>query len=856
MACSRRARRLGGRPAARSAAAALALFWLALVPLSLFSETPALIRQSLDGDWQFRQASLDKWHPARVPGCVHLDLAAAGIIPDPFTGDNEPRVQWIETADWEYRREFKLTSAALGKSRIELVAEGLDTLATIFLNGQKVAQTDNMFRRWRFDIKALVHAGSNEIVIRFDSPVAGAQALAAKLPYKLPGDCPQVRKAAYQFGRDWAPRLVTSGIWRPIAIEAWDIARIGEVEISQDFIQMNNVLIRTKIQVLADRGHTIAIKTTFTGKDSFTYSEMADLETGENTSDKTFRIVDPQLWWPAGLGPQNLYTVTIELYQRGRVLDSLEKRIGFRTMVLEQVDDEWGQSFRFVVNGLPFFAKGGNWVPADAFPSRVTRAKYETLLRDCAAANMNMLRVWGGGIYESPDFYDLCDELGLVVWQDFMFADGLVPGDPAFLDNVRAEATGIIKDLRHHPSIGLWCGNSEGEEGWFHRGWKDKLPAEAWSDYEKVFNEMLPRAVETLDPRRSYWASSPRSGLTGDPRSDQSGDTHEWGVWRGREPFAEYRKKLHRFFSEFGFPSFPPLETVRTFAKPEDWNIASPVMEKHQKNPEGNRLILSYLLDHYRLARDFPSLLWLSEVLQAEAMKTAVEHFRSQMPRVMGALYWQVDDCWPATSCSGLDYGGGWKALQYYARRFFSPVLLAPVDDDQTLRVFAVSDFGQSIDAELVVGVYSYDGKTLQEGKTSVRLDPRSSRVVLSKPLEELRQGQAPEEIYFAAELRKGDETLSRNTYHFSELKRVELADPGILTEVLSEGGKTVVRLTAARLAKNVYLSAPGLKGRFSDNFFDLIPGRSQDVTFLSDGAVSADAFRQTLKVMTLKDTY
>ena len=437
-----------------------------------------------------------------------------------------------------------------------------------------------------------------------------------------------------------------------------------------------------------------------------------------------------------------------------------------------------------------------------------------------------------------------------------MFACSLVPGDPAFLENVRAEAEQVVKDLRHHASIALWCGNNEGEEGWFHWGWKEKFPASVWEDYEKVFSQILPKAVETFDPRRPYWPSSPHSTQTGDPRSDTSGDMHYWGIWHGKEPFAAYRKQSHRFFSEFGFQSFPLLDAVRAFTKPEDWNIASPVMELHQKHPEGNRLILLYLLDHYRLAKDFPSLLWLSQVLQAEAMKTAVEHFRSQMPRTMGALYWQVNDCWPAASWSGTDYYGNWKALHYYARRFFSPVLLAPVDDDQRLRIFAVSDLGQPVTGELVVGVHTYEGKTLQEGKTSVRLDPRSSRIVLDKPLEELRQGLAPEEIYLSAELKKGTETLSRNVYHFSELKRVELPDPGIRTEFLNDGGKTIVRLTATRLAKDVYLAAPGLKGRFSDNFFDLLPGQSQDVAFLGEAAVGADALRQALKITSLKDSY
>jgi beta-mannosidase len=843
-------------PLACRIVAALTLAGILFISPLFPAETAALIKLPLDGDWQFRQSGQEAWHPARVPGCVHLDLMAAGLIPDPFYRDNEVRVQWVEKEDWEYRREFKVTSTIALKPHIELVAQGLDTLAAIYLNGQKVGETDNMFRTWRFDIKALLRPGQNELVVHFTSPVRRAQALEAQLPYKLPGGSPHLRKAPYHFGWDWGPRLVTCGIWRPLAIEAWEGARLGELEITQEFLERNKFLLRTRAEILSDRGQEIAVKASILSQKPFTHSESVMIRAGSNFNEKSFSIINPDLWWPAGMGTQNLTTVKIDIYQKGKLLDSVAKRIGFRTLALEQNEDEWGRSFRFVVNGVPFFAKGGNWIPADSFLPRVTRQKYESLLRSCVAANMNMLRVWGGGVYESPDFYDLCDELGLVVWQDFMFACAMFPGDAAFLENVRAEAEFVVRELRHRPALALWCGNNECEEGWFHWGWKERLPPTVWADYEKIFHQLLPQTVERLDPGRAYWPSSPHSETVGDPRSDRSGDMHYWGIWHGQEPFAEYRKKFHRFFSEFGFQSFPLLETVETFTLPQDRNIASPVMEQHQKHPQGNRLILLYLLDHYRLPKDFESLLLVSEILQAEGMKTAVEHFRSQMPRIMGALYWQVNDCWPAASWSGIDYSGAWKALHCYAKRFFNPVLVAALDDEKDLRVYAVSDLDEPLDAELHLGVYTYDGTAVQQGKTPLRLDPRASRLVVSKPLDELRGGLPANEVFLVCELKKGETTLSSNIHHFSPLKRVEFPQPEIRPEVLARDGQVVVRLQTSKFAKDVYLSVPGIKGRFSDNFFDLVPGRTYEVGFISEQPVSPDQLRPVLKVISLKDTY
>jgi beta-mannosidase len=839
----------------------LILFSFFLLPTPLrpadTSEKANLVRYSLEGEWQFRAADHGPWCKAKVPGCVHTDLMDNGLIPDPFFRDNETKVQWVENENWEYRKEFEIPDSLLNKSHIELVSKGLDTYARVFINGEKIAETDNMFRGYRFDLKPYLKSGLNELRIEFESPVKRENLREAALPYKLPGGAPHSRKAPYQFGWDWGPRLVTSGIWRPIYLEAWDRSRVEEVEVVQEFKPKNEVLLHLKASILSDQSQKLQIKAVVSGKKKdYIKTQPILLQKGLNNQTITLQITNPALWWPNGMGEQNLYTAKILLYREKQLLDSATKRIGLRQLVLEQKDDRWGKSFQFVVNGVPFFAKGGNWIPADSFVTRVTRQKYERLLKDCVEANMNMLRVWGGGNYESPEFYDLCDELGLVVWQDFMFACAMFPGNNAFLENVRQEAEYVIKELRHHPSVALWCGNNECEEGWFFWGWKEALPLKVWEDYEKIFHRILPQAVETYDSSRPYWPSSPHSEKLGDPRSDKSGDMHYWGIWHGMEPFEEYTKKFHRFFSEFGFQSFPLIETVKTYTLPEDWNITAPVMELHQKHPQGNKLILYYLLDHYRLPLDFENLLWLSEILQAEGMKIGVEHWRSQMPRTMGTLYWQINDCWPVASWSGTDYYGTWKALHFYAKRFYSPVLVVPLADGKILNVYGISDLQAPIDAELRWSVQTYKGEPIKKDILRVKLEPGKSQILLSKPLDELKENFGENEVYFYCELNQGWKNLSSNVYHFSELKRVSLPEPEIKKEVAFEGEKIIVALDCQKFAKNVYLWAPGIKGRFSENFFDMVPGKKYRVEFLPEDKIKAILLEEALKIKSLKDTY
>lgn len=814
-----------------------------------------MIHLAINGEWEFRQVGQSPWFKAWVPGTVHQDLMQNLLIPDPFLGANEPKVQWVENADWEYRRTFTVDPLIAAKAQVELVCDGLDTFAAIFLNGQKVGDADNMFRTWRFDVKPLFKPGLNEIRIVFDSPVRREKALAAKMPYMIPGNAPHSRKAPYSFGWDWGPRLATSGIWRGIGFDAWDDARIRDLEIEQVFSKSGEVTLKVNAEILADRDMKADLEIGLNGPEPAVARTLA-IPKGVSRHEALVRIKKPRLWWPAGMGEQNLYVVHASLFQGHHLIGHTARRIGLRTMELVQDKDAWGRSFFFRVNGVPFFAKGGNWIPADSFLPRLHQGRTEALLKSCREANMNMLRVWGGGAYESETFYDLCDELGLVIWQDFMFACQMVPGDPAFLDNVQAEAEDVVKALRHHASLALWCGNNECEEGWFFWGWKPSLPASVWDDYQKVFDGILPEAVRKFDPGRPYWPSSPHSfDKTGDPRSEESGDMHYWSVWHGQEPFEAYRQHYHRFYSEFGFQSFPLLDSVKSYTRPEDRNITSSVMELHQKNAAGNRLIMLYMLDRFRFPKDFESLLWLSQVQQAEGMKTAVEHYRSQMPRIMGALYWQVEDCWPVASWAGIDYYGRWKALQYYARRFYNPILITAIARGDKLVVNSVADARQSGPAEFRWSVRTYAGEILTEQSRSITIEPNASIVLMSEPLDGLRQGRAAEEVYFYGELRRGDRILTSNVYNFTLPKRITFPDPGITARVSLEGGTATIELRARSFAKAVYLEAPGCPGRFEDNFFDMLPDRTYRVRFLPAEGANLELLGSGLRLRTLRDS-
>jgi beta-mannosidase len=681
-------------------------------------------RIDLCGQWMVSRAGTRERLAAVVPGCIHADLLRAGKIEDPFHRDNETKQFWVGESSWNYARTFEVPAALLACDRVCLVCEGLDTLSTVLVNGATVGSTDNMFRSWEFDVKAILKPGMNRIEIHFTSPL-GRKDLTADPACSpaTPMDLPMrtmVRKEQCNFGWDWGPKCLTCGIWRPIRIVAFNTARLAGVHVRQSHSKAKAGAVGLSVAVEAVRTRAALlealVEVCFEGR--VLQSRQVSVKNGR--AEARFVIAKPKLWWPRGMGDQHLYQVKTTLLCGGEPLDVQVKRIGLRRLELIRKKDGWGESFHFEANGVRFFAKGANWIPADPFQSRVTPQVYRHLLESAAEANMNFVRVWGGGIYEDDLFYDVCDELGICVWQDFMFACAVYPAGRDFLANVRREVRENVRRIRHHASLALWCGNNELEQGWEEWGWTRSKPAFLKRAYARMFHEAIPAIVKAEDPERQYWPSSSSSGRPFEitPNDPRMGDGHLWSVWHGREPFEWYRTAFHRFCSEFGFQSFPEPATVRGYTAPGDRNVSSRVMELHQRSGIGNATILHYMLSWYRMPDGFENTLWLSQLQQGLAIKYAVEHWRRNMPRCMGALYWQLNDTWPVASWASIDYHGRWKALQYMAKRFFAPVLISGVENagKGTVEVHLTSDGLRRVDGAWSWNLTRVDGTSLARG--------------------------------------------------------------------------------------------------------------------------------------------
>jgi beta-mannosidase len=824
----------------------------------------------LNSGWQFRQiaaatqAAEAGWLPATVPGDVHLDLLANKKIEDPFYRDNESKLQWIENASWEYRDTFDVTSALLARTNVDLVFDGLDAAAQVYLNGTQILDADDSFRIWRVPAKAHLHVGRNLLRIVFPSPIAAAQLVAATDPWQPRTKTEPktyIRKAAYEYGWDWGPRFVTSGIWRPVHLEAWDKARIADFAIRQRDVSKTVAHIDAEVEMEASTDGPAQISVQYaTATGPTTSNRLVALHTGSNIIDIPIEIRQPKLWYPAGYGDQPLYEFTARISIAGQTTDKRTTRSGLRSIVLDRHPDQWGRSFQLVVNGIPVFAKGADVIPFDSFPDRVTTANYRRILESARDANMNMIRHWGGGYYETDEFYQICDELGIMVWQDLMFGNDWQPGTYNFKLTIEAEAEDQIRRLRNHPSIVIWCGNNETE---LALGWngRDKLPADVkfqmWQDYLTEFSGILNRAVERLDAETPYWPSSPSSDYEELSSKYQSGDAHLWDVWHGRVPFSTYETHNSRFVTEYGFQSFPEMRTIESFTQPEDrTSIFTPVMLAHQKNNEGNSLIHDYLLKDYPEPKDFASFLYVSQVLQAEGIKIGAEHFRRSRPETMGSIFWQLNDCWPVASWSSIDYYGRWKALQYYARRFYAPILVSPHVEGGALRVYIVSDKTAVQQATLRVRLMDFDGRLLLEDHRDISVDPLNSKVYLDWPLAKLAQAGASDtsRVFVVAELTSGAAQLSRNLAYLAPTKEVHLKQAQLKVDTSGADGKYIVRITSPVLARSVYISLGSLDGQVSDNYFDLLPGETHEITITS--AASLDELKSQLHVMSLTDAF
>lgn len=816
-------------------------------------------RQSLSGAWKFRQAGTEEWLAATVPGGVHTDLLALSRIPDPFYGDNEKRVAWVAQQDWQYKYAFSVPLEILQREHIWLVCDGLDTLAAVTLNGLHLGETANMFRQYRWEVKSLLNPDHNEIRIFFDSPVNHiAQKNTARtllgVSQALVG-APHIRKAPCQFGWDWGPQLPPIGIWKDIRLEAFDSARLTEVHLRQIHAD-GKVRIEARLEV--DQWHpnlSAILQITTPDGSQQTSSAALRVETGNQLS---IQIDHPQLWWPNGLGDQPLYRVKVILSQADQVLDENEYQLGLRTLELRQTPDEWGRCFTFVVNGEPFFVKGSDWIPADSFPTRITDASLESLIRSAAETHQNMLRVWGGGFYEDERFYDLCDRFGILVWQDFIFACSIYPLDDAeFLENVRMEVIENIRRLRHRASLALWCGNNEMEQGWTDWSWSLPELQDLRNAYDVFFHRTLSAWCAAEDPDHSYWPSSPSSDTPFEnPNGQLQGDAHYWDVWHGRKPFTAYRNQYPRFMSEFGFQALPPLETIRTFAPESEWNMTSYIMEQHQKNASGNALIVGQMLDTFRLPKDFESLVYLSMVLQAEGIRYGVEHWRRHTRRVSGTLYWQLNDCWPVASWSSLDYFGRWKALHYAARRFYAPLLLSIEDAPPFQSIFVSSDLLEKWEGKVRWSLETLSGEIKAEDEQPVQVEARGVASIPALDFSQYLNKDTRRELIFIAELWQGAECLARQTSYFVPTKHLSLTYPRIDASLTLNNGLLSIRLTAHALARLVECKLLGADTVFSDNYFDLPANQLITITTpLPDGWSLAKA-ETNFRVRSIFDTY
>ena len=863
-----------------------------LVALALGSTVSGVAAQAtsraLEAKWEFRaisktdRAELQDWHPAQVPGVVQTDLLKDGLIPDPFYQDNDTKLQWIGLTDWEYRTTFEADAATLGHDHVDLVFEGLDTYADVYVNDQAVLHADNMFRRWRVPVKGILKSGPNNLRVVFHSPIESMIPKVKALPYILPAistaintgneeniaTSPYTRKAPYQYGWDWGPRYVTEGIWRPIRVETWDALRIENFHVQQETITKTDAAVNAEFNIEAGRSTPASLEVTYGPLADTAFPavrQSVQLVPGLNRISVPIHIVNPKLWYPNGYGAQDRYQFSAVVRTGKDIAANAALKTGLRSIELRREVTKTGKSFAFIVNGMPVFAKGADVIPFDSFPNRVTPEIHRQILESARDAHMNMVREWGGGYYESDDFYDICDELGILVWQEFMFGGDMVPGGAEFQNSVRQEAIDQVTRLRDHPSIVLWCGNNEIETGWVHWGdrqiFKESVsPADrekVWTDYVVLFHGILAQVVAQYGNPVPYWGSSPSANFENPPDSQTDGDMHYWQVWHALAPIEMYTQQFPRFMSEYGFQSFPEMRTIRTFAKPEDMDIRSATMRDHQKNTGGNERILSYMLRWYPEPKDFASFVYLSQVLQAEAIKVGAEHLRRQMPNTMGSLYWQLNDCWPVASWASIDYYGRWKALQYYARRFYDDMIVSPFRHDGKVDVYVVSDKLQPLNGTIHTRLLDFSGKVLSEKTQDVQIPAQSSAIYFTADQKELLANADPTKSFLVFDLTVGGQQVSRNLIFFDTMHNLDLPKPvKIETSLDKSNGGYAVTLRSPALARSVFVSFGDLDVKTEDNYFDLLPGEAVTVKLKTPAAVTLDQLKSGIQVISLTDAF
>lgn len=817
----------------------------------------------LDKGWEFSQAGSNEWMSARVPGTVHQDLLDHGRLPDPFYGMNEQKVQWVEKEDWLYRTVFTVTADQLKSDAAWLTFEGLDTYADVYLNGSLLLKADNMFVGHKLAVKDVLREGENRLMIRFRSPVEETAPQWDTDGFNYPADNDHsekrmsvyTRKAPYSYGWDWGIRLATSGIWRPVKLTFCNGAAIDDFFVRQQEVteQVAKVDNQLEINNVTSTPKEAQVKVVYAyGEQADTLTRTVVLQPGKNSLSMPAWIEKPHLWMPNGWGDPALYTFTATVSVDGKEVASREEAIGLRSIRVVMEDDKDGKSFYFEVNGKPMFAKGSNYIPGDALLPNMTGERYARLFEDIRAANMNMVRVWGGGIYEDDRFYEEADRNGILVWQDFIFACTTYPHDPTFLKRVSEEAVYNMRRLRNHASLAMWCGNNEIYEGMRYWGWKDKYSPVVWKEmtegYDVLFRQLLPELVEANDPGRFYMHGSPYEANWGRPESWKIADSHNWGTWYGQKPFESLDTEIPRFMSEYGFQAFPEMKTIRMFASPEDYELESPVMNAHQKASIGNFLIKKTMALYYKVPEKFEDLIYAGLILQGQGMRHGIEAHRRHRPYCMGSLPWQLNDSWPVVSWSSIDYYGNWKAMHYQIRRAFAPVLVDAIKEGNNLSYYIMSDRLTDEELTLNLELMDFNGKVYRKQKVDGLLPANTSKLFYQEPVEQALAGRdsATTFMHMVVKSKKG-EVLSDEIYYFAHPKDQFLPKTPLHWQVKQKKGYCEVTVKADKLARDIFIEVPVQGVRFSDNFFDLLPGQKKKVIITSPDGKSLDHLQVTV---------
>ena len=819
--------------------------------------------QTLTSNWQFRKAGdTTEWMPATVPGTLHTDLLKNNKIPDPFYRDNESKVQWVDREDWEYKTSFDVDTVTLQQpnKNAELVFEGLDTYADVYLNGTKILEANNMFRTWKVDVRQWLHH-TNYLYIRFFSAQNKIEELAQKdAPFVWPTiDYPRmyVRKAQYSFGWDWGPKFTTCGVWKKIYFHSWSNIKVNDVHFTITSLTDKLATVKATYQIEANTPSNTSIHLQDKSAiPSFSVNKTMALKKGINNVTLDFNVLNPKKWWTYQLGKPYLYTTTSTIKTTvdgvSTAID-INKKLGLRTIELVQEKDNVGQSFYFKLNGIPVYMKGADFIPCDAFLPRITKEVYRKQIANAKEANMNMLRVWGGGIYESDDFYNLCDEEGILVWQDMAFACAIYPDDEAFLKNVQAELADNITRLRNHPSLAFYCGNNEINEGWNNWGWKDKFvknpedEARINKAYQQLFTQVIPATIAEYDKSRSYIPTSPLFGWT-HKESITDGDSHYWGMWGNKEPAETFHEKTGRFVSEYGMQSMPELSTVEKYALPDDYDTTSATMRTHQKHPKGYPLLQHYLNLYMPQPKSFPDYIYATQCMQHYAFSTAIQIQRSKMPTNMGTLYWQLNDCWPVASWATVDCFNNWKAAMYGIKDAYADVLITlDSTDNNNWKVNITNDLLKSIPGVLRVTVHDFSGKEYDQINIPLTAAKQTTTIVeignwMSKRTE-------TNGLYAKASFVSGGKTIAANHFTFCKPNYLKLYKPSIQIQPV---GNTSFYITSNAFAKYIQLTIAGKQVHFSNNYFDLLPNEKKLITL----DTPIDDLTKKVVVKTLADLF